>query len=204
MFLPDVFGAPRICYLAGRPFWVKALDAEGLAIMLAWLDDMVPGREERKGPPKFGSPEAQAKLDEPAGQILTAWLALRSCGVSYLEAATLWDQGEDYERSRLIGVLFGRRRTRELEEGDQGDVSETWMTKGMARLAAEYGLENLGKLTLDQLDWLTSEGECDENPSFSTENLAKMQAEWREKTLPAHIAWLEEQKANTNGEASNG
>jgi hypothetical protein len=184
VLLPDLFAAPRICLLDDQLLWIKPLDGEGWGILLGWLDDFIPGKDERPGLPRFDSPEAQALLLEPHGQALLAWLALRRLGYSYVAASTLWEKAEPLQRAKVRNVLFSHRKTFEPPETpDDSDISQCWASKGMAALAREIGLEELGRLSLDQIAWLLSGGELDADPRYSRQNLAKRIAEWKANEL---------------------
>lgn len=141
-----------------------------MATLLSWLDDVLPGRSERVMPPEFSSPEAQEALRSWPGRFLLSWLAVRDMGISYDDVSLLAfpDQNnpEDVERAdlehvRLLDVLFGSRRTATRAEGEKRDISTTWCSEGMASLAREIGVEAMGKLSLDQFEWLMSGGEVD-------------------------------------------
>ncbi len=203
MVLPETLNAPRQCWLAGQVYWIRALDLEGFAILIAWLDDVLPGREERKAPPKYGDDASQAALQDPAGEHLLVWLALRSQGVTWEQAGTLSDQMTAAEKARLGTVLLGRRRTWEPSDGGGTDLGELWTDKGWASLAIELGgLEQLGRLSLDQLEFLMSRGDVDVDPAYSPESLAKMQAEWRANQLPRDKELIEKMLAERAAEQS--
>jgi hypothetical protein len=200
MDFPSTMGAPRMCYShGGKRFWmVKPLSLEGHAILLQWLDDVLPGREERKIPPSPATPEALKALDSPTGRALMIWLALRDHGLNEEQAAQISDTLTDVDRYVFVRALQTRRRTalpREAEtEAEEGrDISETWCEKGMAELVRAIGLRETMALSLDQYEWLMRYGELEmENPSESPEALAKIQAgmkaKWGEKLAKLQIA----------------
>ena len=164
MMLPETLNAPRIVYLAGRVFFVRALSLDGTATVLAWLDDILPGRADRTGPPELGSPEAQALLNSSHGQVLLTWLALRDQGFTYEQCLEL--DTTELERVRLLSVLFGTRRTAEpVPSETAGDIANTWTGEGMASLARDIGIEAVGRLSRDQFEWLMSGGEADREHS---------------------------------------
>jgi hypothetical protein len=171
MDLPSTLNAARICYLAGKVYFVRALSLDGLSTVLAWLDDVLPGRSDRTGPPELGSDLAQAALNSAHGQVLLTWLALRDHGVSYDQAAEL--DTTELERVRLLSVLFATRRTADPEPSAiAGDVSSTWCGESMAALARDMGLEAVGRLSRDQFEWLMSAGEADRQHSPEAKGFA--------------------------------
>lgn len=179
MYLPDTFAAERLCYLADRPFWVRPLSIADFAVIIAWLDDHVPGREERESPPKFSDAESQDLIKSPAGTVLLGWLALRRQGMSYEAAMDLLSTAKPEELNWLGEILFSRRRTLKVSP-DGSDISETWCDKGMAQSIAEMGVAGVGDLSLDQLEFLASEGEADSHASPSSRGYAAAMAQYRE------------------------
>lgn len=193
MDIASTFGARRICYLAGRPFWVRPIDWSGWADVAAWLDDMLPGRDGRAGPPRVADDASQALLRSPEGRSLLAWVAVRGDGVPYAEAASLWAGATEEERGRLLSVLMGRRRTLEAPGDREGsDIGELWCGPGLARLAREIGMEALARLTIDQAEWLLSEGECDRHADPARARVRDVQREWEE----ARRRWERQQAAD--------
>lgn len=200
MDFPSTMGAPRICYShGGKRFWmVKPLSLEGHAILLQWLDDVLPGREERKLPPSPSSPEALAALNSPTGKAIMIWLALRDHGLNEEQAAQISDTLTDVDRYIFVQALQTRRRTalpREAEtEAEEGrGISETWCEKGMAELVRAIGLKETMSLSLDQYEWLMQDGQLEmENPAESPEALAALQdnmmAKWGDKLAALGIA----------------
>lgn len=190
MDIASTFAARRICYLADRPFWVRPMDWRGWSEVIAWLDDMVPGRSERECPPRLGSEASQELLRSDSGRALLAWIALRDEGIRYEEATVLWVQADEEERHRLLSVLMGRRRS--LVRGSGGtDLGEVWCGKGMAQLGQMIGMEALSRLTLDQAEWLLSEGECDQHADPAVKARIDLQRQWQE----ANARWKAEQVA---------
>jgi hypothetical protein len=196
MDFPSAVAAPRICYAGERFFMVRPLSFEGHAIVLQWLDDVIPGREERKLPPAISSDEAQAALQSPTGKALMIWLALRDHGVGENEAAEISDGLSEVERYVFIRALQTRRRTRQPAENtidiEPGDIAETWCSSGLAKLVEKLGLDAF-KLTIDQYEWLMADGNLEgENPAESPEKLgeiqAAMEAKWGEKLAALKIA----------------
>lgn len=203
MDLPTTLGAPRHCYIGGEVYWVRPMTLAGMATVMQWLDDVLPGRADRKMPPKIGDNASQAALQSFPGQTMLTWLALRDHGFSYAQAAALVPRSPDdddnqqkaIEYVRLQDVFMARRRTMERIEGGS-DWSETWLESNAARFAAEYGLKELGDLTLDQYDWLCSAGKADEFAQFDVQKAVD--------ELPARIAAIEAARANGLLETPNG
>src|SRR6185312_6445732 len=104
MHATPLFRSARLCYLAGRPYWVRPLDLDGWGTLFGWLDDVLEGQDDRKGYPPFGSAEAQAALSSDAGLALLAWLGLRGSGVDYEGAVRLVLAAEDAEKTRFVLV----------------------------------------------------------------------------------------------------
>ncbi len=203
MDIPTVLGAPRLCYIRRVAYLVRPMTMMSLGIIMQWLDDRAPGRAERKMPPKIGDEESQKALCSFPGQVMMVWLALREHGISYAEAATIvphspeddGDEEKAIEYIRVQEVFMARRRTMGKIEGGQ-DWSETWLEGNAAKFAAEYGLEELGNLTLDQYDWLCSAGKADEWNQYDIQAAVD--------DLPARIAAIEAARANGLMEMPNG
>lgn len=167
MDLPSTLNAPRMCALDNRIFWVRAMSLEGLGILLSWLDDVIPGRAGREGPPAINSDEGSTALTSPSGNALLVWIALRDQGVSWDECGALSDRATHEERFRLLDVLFAHRRTMQPSEGAR-DISETWCGKGMASMVQAIGYKEALSLSMDQFEWLMSDGEVDHHASPTT------------------------------------
>ena len=84
--------------------------------------------------------------------------------------------------------FLARRRTMAKSEGGGEDWSEAWLGKEYAALCREYGLQAIGDLTLDQYDWLCSDGEADQGGQFDIE---KRRTEFLENELPRIKAAME-------------
>lgn len=177
MDLPSTLGARRLCYMAGRPFWVRPCPLEGWAEIAAWLDDMLPGRADRELPPRFGDDASQELLRSDAGLALLAWIALRDSGVDYEGALKLWARADEPERSRLISVLFARRRSLQPSSDGQ-DIGETWCGEGIAELATTLGMDGLRGLSLDQVEFLLSGGKVDRHADPDTKAVMEVQRMW--------------------------
>ncbi len=200
MFLPETLNAPRICWLGGQVYWIRALSLEGYAILIGWLDDILPGREDRKTPPKYGDEASQAALKDPAGEHLLVWLALRFQETTWEQAGAIADGSSAIEKLRLGNVLLGRRRTWEPSSEGGTDLGQLWTEKGFASLAIELGgLDRIGALSLDQLEFLMSGGNLDTDPAYSPENLAEVQRKWREEELPKILAMQANGEVNGDG-----
>ena len=195
MDIPTVFGAPRHCYIGGDVYWVRPMTIAALGTVMQWLDDVLPGRADRKMPPKIGDEASQKALRSFPGQVMQTWLALRDHGFTYAAAAALVPRSpddDDNERKaieyvRLMEVFLSRRRTMDKSGGGE-DWSDSWLAKHSAELALAYGIKELGELTLDQYEWLISSGTADE---FAQYDVAAAQAD-----LPARIAAIQAAIAN--------
>lgn len=203
MDLPTTLGAPRHCYLGGEVYWVKPMTLRDLATVMQWLDDVLPGRQDRKMPPKIGDDASQNALRSFPGQVMLTWLAMREHGFSYSQAAMLVphspeddeNQQKAIEYIRLQDVFMARRRTMDKNiEGGQ-DWSETWLEGNAARFASEYGLKELGDLTLDQYDWLCSAGKADEFAQYDIQAAVD--------DLPARVAAIQAALGNGTMETPN-
>lgn len=198
MDFPSTMGAPRICYShEGSRFWmVKPLSLEGHAILLQWLDDVVPGREERKMPPSPSSPEATEALKSKTGKALMIWLALRDHGVNEEGAFAISENLTEAERYLFVRALQTRRRTAlpgEPSRESKG-IEATWCEKGVAELVRAIGLDAVKSLSIDQYEWLMQGGELEgENPEFNPEALAERNARFHAEELPRILAAMKEQ-----------
>ncbi len=154
-------------WLAGRIFWVRPISLEAMGILLAWLDDVLPGRADRTCLPEYSDDASQEMLRSPTGQAIVRWLALRDQGISFAEASSLHAENDDdqaIEITRLYQVLFERRRT--YEPGPlSSDVSEIWCGPGLVTMAKDLGMDAVRALTMDQFEWFASGGSCDEQSS---------------------------------------
>ncbi len=198
MDLPVTLGAPRHCYIGDNVYWVRPMTVLGMATVMQWLDDVLPGRVDRKMPPKIGDEASQKALQSFSGLCMLASLALAPYGFSYAQAAAVVPHSpEDDENElkwtqflRLHEVFMARRRTMKKDEGGS-DWSETWLDEDYARLATEYGIEAIGNLTIDQFEWLCSGGKADQNEQYDVQAIAD---KWRAEVLPKILA------ATANGE----
>lgn len=184
MDMVSTANAPRIVFIAKRVYWIRALTFEDFTILLGWLDDILPGRNDRKMPPPVSSPEAQAAIQSPEGKMLLVWLGLRHQGYTFEKASELSDGLSELEYVRWLNVLYSHRRTMTPSEDsdDTSDIAATWCSKGMAKMALKIGVPGMLGLSLDQFEWLQREGDMDdENPAYSPESLAQVQADFEAK-----------------------
>lgn len=152
--------------LAGRAFWLRPLAIEDYALLIAWLDDVIPGRADRVLAPKFTSEESMAALDSPIGRAVTCYAVLRHHGVTWDESVTISASASEQEWIRLYDVLFTRRRYARPGDGPGKDIAQSWCGPVVMSLAQQYHqtMLPLGKLTFDQIDCMATEGAEDESP----------------------------------------
>lgn len=150
--------------LSGEVFWLRAISQEDFAILVAWLDDVLPGKESRELPPKLSDEESQKALDSPMGWSVQAWAALRHVGVTYDKACSLILGASDDEKRRFSTVFYRKRPTYK-PSGQGTDIGEAWWGPQVANLS-ERGLSvgQIGAMTLDQVDMLFSGGGENEQP----------------------------------------
>lgn len=177
MDIVSTFNPPRLVQLAGRPYWVGALTLGDLACILAWIDDVTPGRPERKMPPEFGGEESRRALESAHGRALLVWMALRGQGVSYEVAADIACQMTEIESVRLEQVLFARRRT--IRPGIPGeDIGAAWWGETVASFVeAGVTVDVIGRWTMDQLEMccMGRERMRDEDPrNLTLEDVVRM------------------------------
>ncbi len=178
MDLCSALAPPRLCQLDGETYWVKPLTLGDYALILAWLDDVLPGKPERTTPPLLGAEESQTALSSAKGWELLVWLGLRRDGTTWNEAAALAREATDVERIRFHDALFTRRRTKQPRPGGE-DLAEAWVGPMMTAMCERFGmtLEGIADLSLDQVECLNSDGEETEDPRrVSHEELARFDA----------------------------
>jgi hypothetical protein len=163
------FAPPRLCRLAGEEYWVDRFGLDDFAFLLAWLDDILPGRDDRRLPPRLSSEEAAAALDSAMSRSIHVYLALRRQGRGWGEAQEVAVQITDVEWARLRDVQYARRKTASPPgEGHGRDLAELWWGPGAAALVMDRGLTfaEVGRFTLDQWEALDPEapGLPDEDP----------------------------------------
>jgi len=182
-----------MCQVGGKLYFIRAMTVEGLAIQLAWLDDVLPGRDERKMPPSPRSEEAQAAMASPTGRAVMVWIALREHGLTFEEVNRM--PFNDLEYLSVLRVLYDTRRTREDKPIDDGDdISRTWCGEGLAHLVRDMGMAEVCKLSLDQFEWLMSGGDVDSSNSPANQGFAEAVRLFDEAVERDRLA--EEQEAN--------
>lgn len=183
MDIISTFNPPRFLLIGDQDFWVRGLTIGDFALIIAWLDDVLPGYDERSLPPKFLSDEAQAMLDTSLGRCVIAYAGLRHSEVTWKRCQELVIESTSAEWSRLLTILFRRRRNLQ-SSGESEDLGEGWWGPVVASYCTEIGYrpEDLAGLTLDQLDCLSKKGLEDEKPGVLT--IEEVQAMW-EKARPS-------------------
>lgn len=180
MDIITTYNPPRMVVLAGEVFWVRALTQEDWALIVAWLDDVLPKEEGRTLPPRLSDDASQKALESPTGWTVLAWSALRHVGIGYERACQLIGEASDIEKMRLATVLFRKRPTyQRVGHGD--DIGEAWWGPSASSLSRENGLSlnQIGAMTLDQMEILISDGIEQERPGRMTLN--DVQAMWEER-----------------------
>ncbi len=178
MDLCSALASPRLCQLDGETYWVRPLRLGDYALILAWLDDVLPGKTERTTPPLLGDDKSQAALSSAKGWELLVWLGLRADGTTWNEAKAIAFEATAEERFIFHGALFARRRTKQPGPGGE-DLAEAWVGPMMTAMCERFGmsLESIAALTLDQVECLNSDGSEGEDPRrVSHEELARFDA----------------------------
>lgn len=185
MDIVSAFNPPRMIMLAGRVFWIRALSQEDFAILVAWLDDVLPGKADRTMPPKLNDEASQKALDSAMGWSVQAWAALRHCGIGYDQATELILKASDTEKVRFSTVFFRQRPTYK-PSGAGENLSEAWWGPMVARLSESrhFTVPQIAAMTLDQVDMLRGDGLEEERPNQGT--VEDWQAQWEKD----HAAWL--------------
>lgn len=180
MDIVSSFRPLRLIELGGERYWIRPLDLEGLSMILAWLDDVLPGQAERQLPPKISDEASQAALNSLEGWRMLCWVALRHSGLSpdAVDRKSVMASGE--QQSRVLTVLFSRRRTIKLGRTGE-DISEGWWGPTLAAMWKNGSKlpHDVGKLSLDQLDALIDEGLPQERPGFLS--VGDVQKMWEEQ-----------------------
>ncbi len=181
MDLVSTLAPPRLCQLDGEIYWVRPLTLGDYAVILAWLDDVLPGKPDRQTPPLMSSPEAQRALDAWKGTELLIWLALREQGTNWLQCQAIAQavHVNPVERIPFYEAIYARRRTRSFDRPGGEDLAEAWVGPLVAAMAERFGytLNEISKLTLDQVECLNSDGLPSEDPRQVThEELARYDA----------------------------
>ncbi len=184
MDLCSALASPRLCQLDGETYWIRPLKLGDYALILAWLDDVLPGKTERTIPPLLCSEESQKALSGPLGWHLLIWLGLRDQGVTWNEAYAIALEVADHERVVFRNAIYARRRT--FQPGMTGqDLGAVWAGPIFAGTHESEGmcqrlgmtLEEIANLTLDQIDCLQALGCPEEDPRRVThEELARFDA----------------------------
>lgn len=179
MDLISTFNPPRFLLIAKQEFWVRGLTIGDFALVIAWLDDVLPGYHERSLPPRFLSDEAQAALDTPLGRCVLTYAGLRHSNVTWDRCQSIALESTPSEWSRLLTIFF-RRRKNLKHSGDAEDLGESWWGPTVERFCSELGcqLEDFANFTLDQMDCLGRQGLEDEKPGILT--LDEVQKMWEE------------------------
>jgi hypothetical protein len=179
MDLISCFNPPRFLVVDGQDLWVRGFTIGDFALIIAWLDDVLPGHEERNLPPRFLSDEAQTALDTPLGRCVLAYAGLRHAGVTWERCQSLVLGSTPGEWSRLLGIFFRRRRNLQ-QTGEAEDLGEGWWGPMVERFCAELGYqpEDIAGMTLDQVDCLGRQGLENEKPGILT--IEEVQKMWEE------------------------
>lgn len=183
MDIVSVFNPPRFLLLAEQEFWIKGLTIGDFALIIAWLDDVLPGYAERTLPPRFLSDEAQSMMETTLGRCVLAYAGLRHSGVTWNRCQSLALEASPAEWSRLMAIFFRRRRNLQ-QSGEAEDLGEGWWGPMVSRFCVDLGYrpEDISGLTLDQIDCLGKSGLEDEKPGVLTiEQVQKMWEEAMEK-----------------------
>lgn len=177
MDLVSTFNPPRFILIAGKDLWVRGLTIGDFSLVIAWLDDILPGYSTRDLPPRFLSDESQEALETPLGRCVLAWAGLRHSGITWRRCQELVLGAAPEEWSRLLTIFFRRRRNLQLL-GDSEDLGEGWWGPIVERFCSDIGYrpEDLGLLTLDQLDCLGKKGLENEKPGILT--IEEVQEMW--------------------------
>lgn len=177
MDIISTFNPPRFITIAKQDFWIRGLTLGDFALVIAWLDDILPGHADRTLPPRFLGKEAQAALETPFGRCVLAWAAMRHSGLTWNQCQSLALNAQPEQWSRLLTILFRRRKNiRQSLEAE--DLGEGWWGPMVAGFCTElsYRPQDLESLSLDQLDCLVKRGLEDEKPGILT--VEEVQAMW--------------------------
>lgn len=195
MDLVSALAPPRLRQLAGEPVWVRPLGLGDFALVLAWLDDVLPGKADRKVPPPLDSPESAAALESGPGRAVLAFATLRHGGVTYERVAALTQEADEVEWTAFLSAVFAQRRTSEGGGGSGRDMADTWFGPNLFNLCERlsgYTLDAAGRLTLDQYTLLAGEGVPDEDPR---------QLSWDQVEAMRQEGLRRQAEAAANGEA---
>lgn len=171
MDLVAALAPPRSCRLGGEDIWVRPLGLEDYALLLGWLDDVLPGKDDRVIPPRLGDDASQEALDTVLGKVTIAYAALRHQGIGYSRCAEMVCRSTPEEWASFLAAAFARRRTAKDDGPGDRDIAEIWFGPSFATVCERYPgymLETIGRLTLDQYALLTGQGLPEEDPRHLT------------------------------------
>ena len=182
MDLISTFNPPRLFVFREQDFWLRGLTIGDFALVIAWLDDVLPGHVERHLPPRFLSDEAQKALETPLGRCVIAYGGLRTTGVTWEKCQEIAVMASPEEWSRLMSILF-RRRKNLKPSSEAEDLGEGWWGPMVERFCTELGYRpcDIEGLTLDQLDCLGKNGLEDEKPGILT--IEEVQDMWEKARI---------------------
>ena len=166
MDLISTFNPPRLVFLAGQDVWVRGFEIGDLALVIAWLDDYLPGKDDRIMPPRFLSDEAQQAIETPLGWCVLGWAGLRHFGLSWQRTSRLMLAADAADRSRLVSVFLRRRKTI-VSSCDREDLGEGWWGPMVEKLCSglQITIEEVARMTLDQIECLGNQGLENERPA---------------------------------------
>lgn len=172
MDLVSALAPPRLCRLAGEDVWVRPASLDDLAVVMAWLDDVLPDKAARSVPPSMGDEASIAALESRNGRAVVAYAALRHRGATMADATRAVDNSDAVEWATFLAAFFARRRTEKGDgPGDGRGLSEVWFGPDFATICERYPghtLESIGRLTLDQYALLMGQGLPEEDPRHLT------------------------------------
>jgi len=191
MQITSAFAAPTLVKLGEFQIWVQPFRLADFAMLASWLDDTIPGYDERDFPPSLSEEEPWEKLMHGEGAIYFAYAGLRHNNLSLSDVTQLIVNASDDERTRLVSVLLGRRRLRRVESDGQS-ITQLFWGPPTAALCEKYHMtpEQIGDLTLDQFDMLAMDGCESERPAgtgpIQVEEVMRMWADARAKWKADH------------------
>jgi len=171
MDIVSALAPPRVCRLAGQTLWVRPYTLEDFAVVLAWLDDVTPGKAARKIAPRLTDPSSQEAIETISGRTVTAWTALRHQGLTWGDVIALVSNATDEEWTSFLSVVFSGRRT-STDAGGDSDLADCWIGPSLVSLCTRFpghSIHDLGRLTLDQYAMLCGDGIEHEDPKRLTD-----------------------------------
>jgi|GEM_PF-3222266 len=195
MHLPNVTNAPRVIALDGTSYRARALTLGQLGEVLAWLDDQLPDRPDREGPPRLSDEASRIALATTEGLAVILHLALLSCQPELTrdQARSLAPLLTVEDEARLLSIAF---RVPSIERGgnpedpppSSKDLAEVSWGALFERLVEQgiLGYEQVAQLTLDQLENRLSRGapaDAKAEPGVPL-SLAEVQALWEKASFP--------------------